>query len=64
MAITAPKHPITPQFTELKQVLADIEADVASRDEKGNAAAGTRVRKAMQKVKALAQGVRETVVLK
>jgi hypothetical protein len=64
MAVTAPKHLITPQFTQLKQILADIEADVAKRDEKGNAAAGTRVRKAMQQVKKLAQGVRETVVLK
>lgn len=64
MAVTAPKHPITPQFSELKQLIADIEADVTKRDTKGNEAAGTRVRKAMMKAKKLAQGVRETVLLK
>lgn len=64
MAVTAPKHPITPQFAALKQIIADIESDVAKRDEKGNAAAGTRVRKAMQQLKKTAQGIRETVVLK
>jgi succinate dehydrogenase hydrophobic anchor subunit len=35
-----------------------IEADVVKFDEKGNKAAGTRVRKAMQVIKGLAQDVR------
>jgi hypothetical protein len=35
-----------------------IREDAAKFEEKGNKAAGTRVRKAMQEVKALAQNVR------
>ena len=60
----AAKHPIKPQFETIKQLVADIEADVAKHDEKDNHAAGVRVRKAMQKLKTAAQGVRETLVQK
>lgn len=56
-------RPITPQFDKIRAIIADAEADVQKFD-KGNHAAGTRVRKAMQELKTAAQGVRETVVLK
>jgi len=59
----ATAHPITPQFDKIRALLTDIEADVDKAD-KGNHAAGVRVRKAMQEVKTAAQGVRETLVLK
>lgn len=45
-------------FTQLKALIDSIEPDVRKFYEKGNKAAGTRVRKAMQDVKALAQAVR------
>lgn len=38
-----------------------IREDAAKFEEKGNKAAGTRVRKAMQEVKALAQDVRVAI---
>lgn len=44
-------------FDRLKQTIADAEADLV-KAEKGNKAAGTRVRKAMQDVKKIAQEVR------
>lgn len=46
---------------QLEQVLADTREDAVKFDEKGNKAAGTRVRKAMQTVKGLAQDVRVAV---
>jgi hypothetical protein len=49
------------KFQELKDLLASIEGDVAKFSEKGNKAAGGRIRKAMQEVKALAQGIRADV---
>jgi predicted nucleic acid-binding Zn-ribbon protein len=49
------------KFDELKAAVAAIEADLAKFEEKGNKAAGGRVRKAMQEIKALAQEVRVTV---
>lgn len=54
---------LTQQFDKLKQLIADTEPDVA-KFEKGTKAAGPRVRKAMQELKAGAQGIRETVLLK
>ncbi len=48
-------------FEALKQLLADTEPDVI-KAERGNKAAGTRVRKAMQDVKKLAQEVRVKVL--
>jgi len=49
------------KFEDLKALLASIEADVTKFTEKGNNAAGGRIRKAMQEVKALAQGIRTDV---
>ena len=48
-------------FEKIKELVASAEADVNKFDEKGNKAAGTRVRKAMQEIKALAQTVRQEV---
>jgi len=45
-------------ITQLNEVLAEVQADAEKFDSKGNKAAGTRVRKAMQTVKTLAQDVR------
>ncbi len=46
------------KFEELKALLESLNEDVAKFSEKGNKAAGTRIRVAMQKVKVLAQDVR------
>lgn len=48
-------------ITQLQETLTDIQSDVEKFDTKGNKAAGTRVRKAMQSVKTLAQDVRVAV---
>lgn len=48
-------------ITQLEEVLTAAREDAAKFDEKGNKAAGTRVRKAMQQVKTLAQDVRVAV---
>lgn len=49
------------KFEELKDIINNIEPDVHKFFEKSNAAAGTRVRKAMQEVKMLAQQLRVTI---
>ncbi len=49
------------QYEDLKALVAEIEADV-DKAEGGNKAAGTRVRKQMQKIKQAAQAVRSTVL--
>lgn len=48
-------------FEELKGLVADVEADV-EKAEKGNKAAGTRVRKQMQSIKKAAQAVRQEIL--
>ena len=48
-------------YEELKQRVAEIEADI-NKAEGGNKAAGTRVRKQMQAIKQAAQNVRNTVL--
>jgi len=48
-------------FDRLKQIVADAEMDL-ERAEKGNKAAGTRVRKAMQDVKKAVQDVRVRIL--
>jgi hypothetical protein len=48
-------------YERMKQVLADIQDDV-DKCRGGNKAAGTRVRKAMQDIKAIAQEVRKEVL--
>ena len=46
---------------DLKAKIDEIEEDVGKFYDKGNNAAGTRIRKAMQEVKALAQDIRKEV---
>lgn len=46
------------KFNELKTLMASIEEDIIKFYEKGNKAAGTRVRKGMQDAKKLCQEVR------
>ena len=51
-------------ITQLETVITELAADVTKFDEKGNKAAGTRIRKAMQTIKGLAQDVRVAVSAK
>ena len=53
-------NPLDSLFDDLQDVINDCQTDV-SKFVDGNNSAGTRVRKAMQKVKALAQEVRVEV---
>jgi len=48
------------EFDQLQDVINDCQGDVTKFVE-GNSSAGTRVRKAMQTIKALAQGIRVEV---
>jgi hypothetical protein len=48
-------------INQLNEVLTEVSSDVEKFDTKGNKAAGTRIRKAMQTMKALAQDVRNAV---
>jgi len=49
------------QFEELKDFVAGLEDDFVKFYEKGNKAAGVRVRKSMQQLKAKAQDIRVDV---
>lgn len=49
------------KFSELKDFVVDLERDFSQFYEKGNKAAGTRVRKAMQELKKMAQDIRTDV---
>lgn len=49
------------KFTEIKGLIFELEADFEKFYDKGNKAAGTRIRKGMQDVKALAQEIRTEV---
>ena len=49
------------RFDELKDMVMEMEADFAAFYDKGNKAAGTRVRKGMQDLKNLAQDIRVEV---
>lgn len=49
------------KFEKVKQLLAAVEADAEKFYNGGNSAAGTRVRKAMQDLKGLAQEIRTEV---
>ena len=53
-------NPLDSTFDDLQNVINDCQADVTKFVE-GNNSAGTRVRKAMQVVKGLAQDVRVEV---
>lgn len=46
------------RFDEIKNMLMALEADFEKFYDKGNQAAGTRVRKGMQEMKNLAQEIR------
>ena len=49
------------KFEELKSLIASIEPDADKFYNKGNSAAGTRVRKGMQDLKNIAQAIRAEV---
>ena len=49
------------EYEDLKAMVAEIEADI-DKASGGNKAAGTRVRKQMQKVKQAAQSVRSRIL--
>ena len=48
-------------FEQLQDIVNSTQADIDKFYENGNKAAGTRVRKAMQQVKSLAQDLRKDV---
>lgn len=49
------------RFTELRNLVMSLEDDFVKFYEKGNKAAGTRVRKGMQDLKTLGQDIRTEV---
>jgi hypothetical protein len=49
------------RFEELRKLVLDLEGDFDKFYNKGNQAAGTRVRKGMQDLKVLAQDIRTQV---
>jgi hypothetical protein len=49
------------RFADLKGFVDGLEDDFSKFYDKGNKAAGTRVRKAMQELKTMAQGIRVEV---
>jgi hypothetical protein len=49
------------RFSELQSIVNDMEGDFQKFYDKGNQAAGTRVRKGMQELKNLAQTIRVEV---
>ena len=49
------------EYEDLKVLVAEIEADI-SKAEGGNKAAGTRVRKQMQRIKRAAEDVRRSIL--
>jgi hypothetical protein len=49
------------RFSEIRDLVLDLEGDFQKFYDKSNKAAGTRVRKGMQDLKTLAQDIRLTV---
>ena len=49
------------KFSKVKELLASVEADAEKFYNSGNNAAGTRLRKAMQELKGLAQEIRTEI---
>ena len=49
------------KLEELKKLIASAEADAAAFFDKGNKAAGTRLRNAMQQIKVTATDIRKAV---
>lgn len=52
------------KFTQLKSLIASIEADAVKFYDKANSTAGTRLRNGMQELKKLAQEIRTEVTEK
>lgn len=50
------------RFEQVKDLVASLEDDFVKFYEKGNKAAGTRIRKGMQELKNIAQEVRKEVL--
>ena len=50
------------KFEQLKKIVGEIEVDVEKFNEKGNKAAGLRVRQNMLDVKVLAQDIRKYIL--
>jgi len=46
------------KFSKVKELIASLEADADKFYNKGNSAAGTRIRKGMQDLKNMAQAIR------
>jgi hypothetical protein len=49
------------RYAQLRELLLSLETDFVKFYEKGNKAAGTRVRKGMQSLKVLAQDIRSEI---
>lgn len=49
------------KFEELKELISSLETDAAKFYDKGNAAAGTRFRNGLQKIKVAASDIRKEV---
>lgn len=49
------------KFNELEKLVLDVKEDVVKFYEKGNKAAGVRVRKALQDIKAISQEIRKDI---
>ncbi|MCC7231672.1 MAG: histone H1 [Bacteroidia bacterium] len=49
------------EYEKIKQLVGAIEEDVIKFAEKGNAAAGTRVRKGLQDIKRACQEMRDAI---
>tara|TARA_R100001015_G_C4633676_1_gene198983 strand:- start:4791 stop:4964 length:174 start_codon:yes stop_codon:yes gene_type:complete len=49
------------KFENLKEIIESISEDVAKFDDKGNKAAGTRVRQGLQQIKTVAQDLRKEI---
>jgi len=49
-------------YNKLSELVAEMEADFVKFYEKGNKAAGTRIRKGMQDLKNMAQDIRKDVL--
>ena len=52
------------KFQKVKELIAEVEKDAVAFYEKGNKAAGTRVRNAMQQLKVAASDIRKEVTEK
>ena len=57
----SPLAPMASRFSSLQSRVTDMEDDFRKFYEKGNKAAGTRIRKGMQELKQLAQEIRTEV---